>query len=193
MNTIPEKIVYINLFDQIDHGRVQAIMAFCSNLVANEHPSKLHFLLSSPGGSVDAGIALYNFLKALPVKIVMHNTGTIDSIATVIFLAGDERYAAPHSSFLFHGVAAQFPANTALTLPHLQERVSCIRQDQNKIAGIISASTKLTPADIESLFAQGESKDIDFAIDKGIVHERRDPLIPVGSKFVTLSFQQVAG
>jgi len=67
-------------------------------------PDVLYFLFSSNGGSVNAGIALYNFLRALPVEIIMHNTGSIDSIATVIFLAADKRYAALHSTFLFHGV-----------------------------------------------------------------------------------------
>jgi len=50
------------------------------------------------------GVTLYNFIRSLPVKTIMHNIGIIDSIANVVFLAANERYANPSSSFLFHGV-----------------------------------------------------------------------------------------
>ena len=38
----------------------------------------------------------------------MHNVGQVDSSANVIFLAADERYASPHTTFLFHGMNYTF-------------------------------------------------------------------------------------
>ena len=60
------------------------------------------------------GVTLYNYIKSLSVKVVMHNVGLVNSIANVIFLAGNERYAVPHSSFLFHGVGFDIPQPTRL-------------------------------------------------------------------------------
>jgi ATP-dependent protease ClpP protease subunit len=59
---------------------------------------------AAPSGRVMNGINIYNVLRGLPAKVVFHNVGNVDSIGNVLFLAGDERYACPHSTFMFHGV-----------------------------------------------------------------------------------------
>ena len=96
---IPTGIFYINYFDEINDGKVRGLMALCADILAKVKPTPttFYFAISSPGGGVAAGMTFYNFLRALPVKIIMHNTGSIDSIATVIFLAASERYACSHS------------------------------------------------------------------------------------------------
>ena len=102
-----KKTIYINYNDSISDDRVREFSEFCLNKIEKYQPEILYFLFASPGGSTDAGITLYNFLRALPQKIVMHNMSSVDSIGTVVFLAGDERFASPHSTFLFHSVKKQ--------------------------------------------------------------------------------------
>lgn len=181
------KTIYINFFDGINEGKVKALMGMISQIVAQNRPETLYFLFSSPGGSVDAGIVLYNFLRALPVEIIMHNTGTVASIGTVIYMAGAKRYAAPQSTFLFHGVQTMFAPNATMSHPQLVERLSMVRQDENKIAGIIASRSNLAEKEIRKLFHQGESKDLAFAESKGIVHEIREPSIPKDAPFVTVN------
>lgn len=179
--------IYINFYDGINEAKVKTLMALLSDVVAKHKPDTLYFLFSSPGGSVTAGIVLYNFLRALPVEIVMHNTGSIDSIGTVIYLAGAKRYAALHSTFLFHGVAFAFAAGLQLSHVQLTERLSMLRQDENKISGIIASRCKLTEQEIRQLFHQGESKDVTFAKEKGIIDDARDPVIPKDAPFITVN------
>ena len=181
------KIIYINFFDGINEPKVKSLMALLSDIVARQKPETLYFLFASPGGSVDAGIVLYNFLRALPVEIVMHNTGSVDSIGTVVFLAGAKRYAAPHTTFLFHGIQTMFPPNSPTTHAHLAERLSRIRQDENKISGIVAERSKLTKTEIRKLFHQGETKDLAFAIKKGIIHKSGEAVIPKGAPFITVN------
>lgn len=181
------KIVYINYFDGITRKKVKDLMAVCANVIEQHNPDKLYFLLSSNGGEVDAGIALYQFLKAIPPTIVMHNTGAIDSIATVVFLAGDERYAANHSTFLFHGIAVSFQPGARLTSAQLRENASRAENDEKKIAGIITANTTISEDEMKRLHVQGESKDLPFAKSTGIIHDVRDPKIPRGALFATLN------
>jgi len=50
------------------------------------------------------GMNLYNVLRAMPFKLITHNVGNVDSIGNAVFLARAERYACPHSTFMFHGV-----------------------------------------------------------------------------------------
>ena len=181
------KTIYITYFDKIDALRVRGLMALCTQLISQYKPTVLHFLFSSPGGEVSAGITFYNFLKSLPVKIIMHNMGSIDSIATVIFLAGEERYAASHSTFLFHGVSLQI--NGGIHLSQLNEFRSGIQEDQNKIAGIIASNTKMKKKEIKNLFLQGESKTTSFAIEKGIINSVKQAIIPNGEMHITANFQ----
>lgn len=189
-NGVPQQAIdtiYVNYFDSINEAKAKGLMAICSDIVAKQKPKSIYFLLSSTGGLVNAGVTLYNFLRSLPVEVVMHNTGAIDSIANVVFLAAAKRYAARHSSFLFHGITWNFQQGAALTFSQLQESVSSFKREEGKIAGIIAERSKLTEPEIRELFLQGESKDLQFAIDKGIIHEIREPAIPKDAPLITVN------
>jgi ATP-dependent Clp protease protease subunit len=80
--------IYINFYDEINPAKVKVFMAVCAEIIEKFRPSALYLCLSSPGGHVASGITLHNFLKALPVKVITHNTGSVDSIATMIFFGG---------------------------------------------------------------------------------------------------------
>ncbi|MBK9176130.1 MAG: ATP-dependent Clp protease proteolytic subunit [Flavobacteriales bacterium] len=177
--------IYLNLFDEITMPKVQAIMATCADLYARHKPDTLHFLISSTGGQVIAGITLHNYLKALPVKVVMHNIGNIDSIAVIVFLAGEERYASHGTSFLFHGVSIMLPAQARLTSAGLSEIHSQVREDEKKISAIVTRHTSITSTELRELFKQGESKDLDFATEKGFIQGIRDAQIPRDQPFLT--------
>ena len=85
----PMKTIYINYFDEITPTKTRAFMNTCSQLLGTTPtPDKFYFLFASSGGNVESGIALYNFLRALPVKLAFHNIGAVDPIGTIVFLAG---------------------------------------------------------------------------------------------------------
>lgn len=56
------------------------------------------------GGSVSAGWAIYNALKAHPAKVVTYGDGFVASAALYPFLAGDERRASSLSAYFLHEV-----------------------------------------------------------------------------------------
>ena len=61
--------------------------------------------ISSPGGSVSDGLAIYNYLSGLKAKGVAVETyvdGLAASIASVIAMAGDTRFIGKASSLLIH-------------------------------------------------------------------------------------------
>jgi ATP-dependent protease ClpP protease subunit len=183
----PEKIVYLNFFSKIDESTANKFMTICAEIIKAENPAKLYFLFASPGGSVDAGIAIYNYLRALPVKLVMHNNGAIDSIANVIFHAADERHAAPHASFLFHGVSMNLE-KASLNRSQIQELLSQLKALEDKIGKILSERCQLSISEVQALFLNGETKDTDFAAAKGIVQSVTQPVIPKNAKFYSLNF-----
>lgn len=183
----PKKVFYVNYCDDINVPKVKAIMAIITEIITKEKPDTIYFLFASTGGLVEPGIALYNFLRSLPVEIIMHNTGGIDSIANVIFLAADTRYASVHSSFLFHGVNWNFEAKTALNKNQLKEVLSGIDSSESKISGVITERTKLTAEEVSALFGQGESVNAEFALSKGVITEIKNPKIPKGAPLFTFN------
>lgn len=114
----------------------------------------------------------------------------VNSIGNPIFLAGDTRYACPHSTFMFHGVGFNAPPNMRFEEKFLRERLDGIDADQKKIAAIIESRTKLTGAVLEELFLEARTKDAEWALDVGIVHEIRDVNIPTGQPIQALVFQR---
>lgn len=155
---------------------------------ANQGVQEVHLLLSTPGGSVMSGMNLYNVLRALPFKLVTHNVGNVDSIGNAVFLAGEDRYACPHSTFMFHGVG--FDGSGRLDEKLLRERLDGVLADQKRIASIIEERSNLTPEQIEPLFREAQTKDATYAVGAGIVHEIKDVEITAGAPVITLVFQR---
>jgi ATP-dependent protease ClpP protease subunit len=65
--------------------------------------------INSYGGEVAEGVAIYNALKAHPAKVTTVCEGFACSIASVVFMAGDERVMRPASMLMLHN--ASMPAN----------------------------------------------------------------------------------
>jgi len=183
-----QKTVYINFFDSIDPVKVNKFIHFTTEVIRQHNPTELYFFISSNGGDVDSGFVLYNFLVSLQGKlnISMHNTGTIDSIANVIFVAGQNRFAAPNASFLFHGVSMNMQGGVSRTA--LKEALSRLEGMENRIATTVSKHSQLTEAELTSLFQQGEGKNVQYALDKKIIQEIKLPSVPAGSIHLAMAF-----
>ena len=86
------QILYVIFTAEIHPPTVERLTAVMVQ-AAKKNVSRVYLALSTPGGQVQAGIALYNTLVAMPFKITVHNIGSVNSVGNVIFLAGEERYA----------------------------------------------------------------------------------------------------
>lgn len=149
--------------------------------------NEIYFCLSSGGGNVNAGLEIYSYFKSLSqIKIITHNFGVIDSIANVIFLAGEERYASTGTSFLIHGVSfhinGQFEANYST----LNEFLSKIKQDENRIIDIFIKETELQKEDIQKLFRECESKDCEYAKKTKIINDIKNADITTQNPIINI-------
>jgi ATP-dependent protease ClpP protease subunit len=131
---------------------------------------------------------MYNFLLSLPIRVVIHNIGNIDSIGNAIFLAGNHRRACKHSTFMFHGVGVDAGSHARLELKNLREMLDSILADQQRIADILIERTKITRDEAGTLFAEARTKNANEALENGIVHEICDVAIPAGAPIFTLVF-----
>lgn len=185
---IPQ-MVYVSFSAEIIAHTTESLLAAMANC-ANQGVKEVILMLSTPGGNVMHGMNLYNVLKAMPFKLVTHNVGNVDSIGNAVFLAGHERYACPHSTFMFHGVGRNVPGAYRLEEKNVRETLDSILADQKRIGSVIKDRTKLRDPDIEALFRDAQTKDATFAASCGIIHQIKDIQIPPGSTVISLVFQR---
>jgi ATP-dependent Clp protease, protease subunit len=181
--------VYISFSAEIVPNTTETLIATASNL-ANQGVKQIYLMLSTQGGSVMHGMNIYNVLRALPVELITHNVGNVDSIGNAIFLAGSTRYACPHSTFMFHGVGCQTQPNQVLEAKFLRERLDSITADQKRIGSVISERTKIGEQDVANLFMEAQTKDAGFALANGIVNDVREVNVTPGCPVVPPVFQR---
>ncbi len=85
---------------------------YVSNLICaqllfleSEDPEKeINFYINSPGGSVTAGLAIYDTMQYISAPVATLCLGQAASMAAVLLAAGEPgmRYALPHSRILLH-------------------------------------------------------------------------------------------
>lgn len=185
----PPPVVYVSFSAEINPSTTESLIATMANCASQNVP-EVRLLLSTPGGSVMNGMNLYNVLRAMPFKLVTHNVGNVDSIGNAVFLAGEERLAAAHSTFMFHGVGFDAQPGTRLEEKNLRENLASLLADQRRIASIIDERTNLDTGQIEPLFREASTKDATFAVGCGIVDEIKDVEIPAGAPVIALVFQR---
>jgi ATP-dependent protease ClpP protease subunit len=181
--------VFISFSAEIVPKTTEALIAVLGEQ-ANKKVDEVYLMISTPGGSVMHGFNLYNVMKALPFKLITHNVGNVDSIGNAIFLAGQERYACPQSTFMFHGVGFDTQPGMRLEEKFLRERLDSLLQDQKRIGSVIGSHTNLNERQIRNLFREARTKDANYALSVGIVHDVRDVQIPPGSPIISLVFQR---
>jgi ATP-dependent Clp protease protease subunit len=180
---------YVSFSAEINPSTTEGLIAAMSAL-CNQGATEINILLSTPGGSVMHGITIYNTLRALPVKIITHNMGNVDSIGNVLFLAGSERYACAHSTFMFHGVGFDLAGSLRLEDKMLRERLDSIASDHKRIGDIIGKHSTLQTGDVVQLFTEARTKDAAWAQSVGLINAVREPQIPQGVPVHSLVFNR---
>ncbi len=131
MVSIPRGVeeVYVIFTGAINQSTAEALIGAMSDL-ANLQVKLVHMALSTPGGSVSSGIALYNVLRGLPFELITYNIGNVDSIGNVVYLAGIRRYTDPHATFMFHGVSLSIEEESRMDEKSLKELLDSVLSDQ---------------------------------------------------------------
>ncbi len=69
----------------------------------SENPDKdIYLYINSPGGSVTAGMGIYDTMKFIRPKVNTICVGLAASMGAFLLSSGDRRYALPHSRVMIH-------------------------------------------------------------------------------------------
>ena len=103
---------------------------------------ELHFSIDSPGGYVDIGKDVYNYmteLKAKGVKIVTIQDGLVGSIATMPFMAGDVRIADERFELFIHNPYQQNVSGDADEMARVAKDLQATEDELRKFYGSFSS------------------------------------------------------
>lgn len=168
---------------QIDQNSVKQMITVIEDGL-NNGVRQIKLLISSPGGQVQYGVSAYNFLKGIPAKIQTHNFGNIDSMATVIYCAGEERLCMPTARFLIHGVKFGSNGPVQLEEKQLDEVVMGLKNDRANIAKILSENCNKPQSQIEKMMFDGATLTPNAARELGLVHRISERLFDENEKII---------
>jgi ATP-dependent Clp protease protease subunit len=99
---LKDRIVFIGT--PIDDGVANAVIAQLLFLQMDDAKKDIHIYINSPGGSVTAGMAIYDTMNFLHCDVITYCVGMAASMGTVLLAAGTKgkRYALPNSRVMIH-------------------------------------------------------------------------------------------
>ena len=100
----------ILLGDAIDDDVANIVIAQLLFLEKEDPDADIHFYINSPGGSVSAGLAIYDVMQHVKCPISTVCVGTAASMGAVLLAAGSpgKRASLPNSRVMIHQVSAGF-------------------------------------------------------------------------------------
>jgi len=97
-----DRIIFLGtpIYDEVANAVVAQLL-----FLQMEDPKKdIHLYVNSPGGSVTAGMAIYDTINFMHCDVVTYCVGMAASMGTVLLAAGakGKRYALPNSRVMIH-------------------------------------------------------------------------------------------
>lgn len=101
-----ERIIFLG--SQVDDEIANKLCAQILLLSAEDPTRDISLYINSPGGSVTAGMAIYDTMKYSPCDIATYGMGLAASMGQFLLSAGTKgkRYALPHARIMMHQPSA---------------------------------------------------------------------------------------
>ncbi|GAB4142072.1 ATP-dependent Clp protease proteolytic subunit [Thermopirellula anaerolimosa] len=129
---LKDRIVFIGspITDELSNAVVAQLL-----FLQSENPkADVHLYINSPGGSVTAGLAIYDTMQFIRCDVATYCIGQCASMAAVLLAAGtkNKRFALPNSRIMIHQPMAGMEGSAADILIHAKE-FSAVKKRLNSI------------------------------------------------------------
>ena len=125
--------------------------------------------ISSPGGSVISGMAIYDYIGTMRSTVNTVCIGMAASMGAILFLAGEERMTLPHSKVMIHDPSFGGNASIAGQKPlEIQEQLNNLLNTRRILADVIVARTGMSRKHVLNLTKKDTYFDAEEAVKKGL-------------------------
>jgi ATP-dependent Clp protease protease subunit len=129
---LKERIIFLG--DVIDDHVANTVIAQLLFLESENKDKDIKLYINSPGGSVTAGLAIYDTMQYIKPDVVTICVGLAASMAAVLLAAGKKgkRFALPNSEIMLHQVMGGAEGQ-AIDIKIRAEHILKVRERINKI------------------------------------------------------------
>lgn len=159
------------LTGEITSEVADAVIAQILHLDAEDPDAEITLYIDSPGGSVTAGLSIYDVMQAVSADIHTVCVGTAASMAAVLFAAGDRREILRHGEVMVHDpLVSGGISGSALTV---QEKSNRLMDKRKVLCGILAEHTGKNIKQIYKVTA----KDTYFGAEEAVQYGLADAVI----------------
>lgn len=159
------------LTGEITSEVADAVIAQILHLDAEDPDAEITLYIDSPGGSVTAGLAIYDVMQAVTANIRTVCVGTAASMAAVLFAAGDRREILRHGEVMIHDpLVSGGISGSALTV---QEKSNRLMAKRKVLSGILAEHTGKSVKQIYKVTA----KDTYFGAEEAVAFGLADSIV----------------
>ena len=118
---LKDRIVFLG--SQVNDEVANAIVAQMLFLQSDDPKADIHFYINSPGGSVSAGMAIYDTMQFVTCDVATYCIGQAASMGAVLLTAGcaGKRHALPNARIMIHQPLAGMEGTAEEILIHAKE------------------------------------------------------------------------
>ena len=134
---LKDRIIFLG--DEINDDVASVIVAQLLFLEAEDPDKDISIYINSPGGSVTAGMAIYDTMQYIKPEISTICVGMAASMAAVILSSGTKgkRYALPHAEVMIHQPLGGFRGQAE----DIKIHADCILRTRETLNRILSENT----------------------------------------------------
>ncbi|KAL1985274.1 hypothetical protein VTN96DRAFT_8073 [Rasamsonia emersonii] len=169
---LKERIICLN--GEVDETASASIVAQLLFLEADNPEKPIHLYINSPGGSVTAGLAIYDTMTYIASPVSTICVGQAASMGSLLLAGGHpgKRYCLPHSSIMVHQPSGGYFGQATDIAIHAKE-ILRVRNQLNRIYQR-HLTKKMTLEEIEKLMERDYFMGAAEALEMGIVDEILD-------------------
>lgn len=154
------------LTGEITSEVADAVISQILHLDAEDPDAEITMYIDSPGGSVTAGLSIYDVMQAVSADIHTVCIGTAASMAAVLFAAGDRREILRHGEVMIHDpLVSGGISGSALTIQDKSDRLMAKRK---VLSGILAEHTGKDIKQIHKVTAKDTYFSAEEAVEFGL-------------------------
>jgi len=129
---LKDRIIFLG--SQVNDEVANSLVAQLLFLQSEDPKSDIHLYVNSPGGSVSAGLAIYDTMQFVNCDVATYCIGQAASMGAVLLAAGaaEKRYALPNARIMIHQPLAGMQGTAEEIMIHAKEFKN-VKQRLNEI------------------------------------------------------------
>ncbi|ANE79933.1 ATP-dependent Clp protease proteolytic subunit [Mycobacterium sp. AMU20-3851] len=137
---LAERIIFLGT--QVDDDIANRLCAQILLLAAEDPTKDIHLYINSPGGSVTAGMAIYDTMVLAPCDVATYAMGLAASMGQFLLAAGTKgkRYALPHARIMMHQPSAGI-GGSAADIAIQAEQFALTKKEMNRLNAQFTGQT----------------------------------------------------